>query len=66
MKGMIFKAESTSLPVIRNHNFARNGTKGFIFKEFGAFSKAFHEMLKKETVNLSLKNAILCLELYIA
>ena len=24
-------------------------------------SKAFHEMLKKETVNLSLKNANLCL-----
>ena len=50
-----------SLPFIRNHDFARNSTKGWIFKAFGVFSKAFYEMLKKETVNLSLKNAILCL-----
>jgi hypothetical protein len=54
------------LPFIRNHGFARNGTKGCIFKAFRAFSKAFHRMLKKETVNLSLKNTILCLELCIA
>jgi hypothetical protein len=50
-----------SLPFIRNHCFARNGTKGWIFKDFRVFSKAFHEMPKKETVNLSLKNANLCL-----
>ena len=42
------------LPFIRNHNFARNGTKGWIFKAFRVFSKAIHEMLKKETVNLRL------------
>lgn len=56
-----FSARIVSLPFIRNHAFARNGTKGFIFKDFGAFSKAFHKMLKKETVNLSFKNAVLCL-----
>ena len=50
-----------SLPFIRNHDFARNSTKCWIFKAFGVFSKAFHEILKKETVNSSLKNAILCL-----
>ena len=61
MKGRIFKAESTSLPFIRNHNFARNGTKGWIFKTFRVFSKAFYKRLKKETVNLRLENAILCL-----
>ena len=52
-----------SLPFIRNHDFARNGTKGLIFMAFRVFSKAFHKMLKKETVNLSLKYAILCLSL---
>ena len=50
-----------SLPFIRNHDFARNSTKGFIFKAFRAFSEAFHEMRKKETVNSSLKNTNLCL-----
>ena len=41
--------------------FARNGTKGCIFKAFWVFSKTFHKSLKKETVNLSLKKAHLCL-----
>ena len=50
-----------SLPFIRNHGFARNDTKGAVFRAFPAFSKAFLEMPKKETVNLSLKNAVLCL-----
>ena len=49
------------IQLIRNHDFARYGTKGFIFKAFRVFSKAFHEMLKKETENSSLKNANLCL-----
>ena len=50
-----------SLPFIRNHDFARNSTKGFIFKAFRVFSSRLHGRLKKETVNLSLKNANLCL-----
>ena len=49
------------LPFIRNHVFARYGTKGFIFKAFQVFSSRLHGRLKKETVNLSLKNANLCL-----
>ena len=36
-------------------------TKGFIFKAFCVFSNCLHGRLKKETVNLSIKNAILCL-----
>ena len=56
-----FSARIVSLPFIRNHGFARNDTKGTVFRAFPAFSKAFHEMPKKKTVNLSLKNAILCL-----
>ena len=51
----------SSLPFIRNHDFARNSTKGFIFKAFRVFSSRLHGRLKKETVNLSLKNANLCL-----
>ena len=56
-----FSAQIASLPFIRNHGFARNDTKGAVFRAFPAFSKAFLEMPKKKTVNLSLKNAILCL-----
>ena len=44
-----------------NHDFTRNSTKGFIFKAFCVFSNCLHGRLKKETVNLSIKNAILCL-----
>ena len=39
---------------------ARNDTKGAVFKAFQAFSKGVHEMPKKKTVNLRLKNAVLC------
>ena len=56
-----FSARIASLPFIRNHGFARNDTKGAVFKDFPAFSKAFPEMPKKKTVNLSIENAILCL-----
>ena len=57
----IFLAEIVSLPFIRNHSFARNDTKGAVFKAFSAFQKAFLEMPKEKTVNLRFKNAILCL-----
>lgn len=56
-----FSAQIASLPFIRNHGFARNDTKGAVFRDFPAFSKAFLEMPKKKTVNLRRKNAILCL-----
>ena len=56
-----FSARIASLPFIRNHGFARNDTKGAVFKAFPAFSKAFLEMPKKKTVNLSIENANLCL-----
>ena len=56
-----FSARIVSLPFIRNHGFARNDTKGAVFKAFPAFSKAFLEMPKEKTVNLRLKNEILCL-----
>ena len=56
-----FSARIVSLPFIRNHGFARNDTKGTVFRAFPAFSKAFHEMPKKKTVNLSIENAVLCL-----
>ena len=56
-----FSARIASLPFIRNHGFARNDTKGAVFKAFPAFSKAFLKMPKKKTVNLRLKNEILCL-----
>lgn len=56
-----FSARIVSLPFIRNHGFARNDTKGAVFRAFPAFSKPFHEMPKKKTVNLRLKNAVLCL-----
>ena len=56
-----FSARIASLPFIRNHGFARNDTKGAVFRAFPAFSKAFLEMPKKKTVNLSFKNAVLCL-----
>ena len=56
-----FSTLIVSLPFIRNHGFAQNDTKGAVFKTFPAFSKAFSEMPKKKTVNLRLKNAILCL-----
>lgn len=55
-----FSARIASLPFIRNHAFARNDTKSAVFRAFPAFSKAFLEMPKKKTVNLRLKNAILC------
>ena len=55
-----FSDQIASLPFIRNHGFARNDTKGAVFKAFPAFSKAFLEMSKKKTVNLRLKNAVLC------
>ena len=55
-----FFAQIVSLPFIRNHGFARNDIKGAVFKAFPAFSKAFHEMPKKKTVNLSIENAVLC------
>lgn len=56
-----FSARIVSLPFIRNHAFARNDTKGAVFRAFPAFLKAIHEMPKKKTVNLRLKNEILCL-----
>ena len=56
-----FSARIASLPSIRNHGFARNDTKGAVFRVFPAFSKAFLEMPKEKTVNLSIENAILCL-----
>lgn len=34
------------------------------FKAFPAFLKPFLEMPKKKTVNLSLKDAVLCLEIF--
>ena len=55
-----FSARIVSLPFIRNHGFARNDTKGAVFRAFPAFLKPFHKMPKKKTVNLSLENAILC------
>ena len=55
-----FSSRIASLPFIRNHGFARNDTKGAVFEAFPAFSKPFLEMPKKKTVNLSLKNAVLC------
>ena len=51
-----------SLPFIRNHDFARNSIKGFVFKAFRVLSSRLHGRLKKETVNLSLKNGILRLD----
>lgn len=56
-----FSARIVSLPFIRNHGFARNDTKGAVFRAFPAFLKPFSEMPKKKTVNLRLKNEILCL-----
>ena len=56
-----FSARIVSLPFIRNHGFARNDIKGAVFRDFPAFSKAFLEMPKKKTVNLSIENANLCL-----
>ena len=55
-----FSARIVSLPFIRNHGFARNDTKGAVFRAFPTFSKAFHEMPKDKTVNLSIENAVLC------
>lgn len=56
-----FSARIASLPFIRNHGFARNDTKGAVFRAFPAFLKPFHKMPKKKTVNLSIENANLCL-----
>ena len=39
----------------------RKTRKARVFKAFRAFPSRLHGRLKKETVNLSLKNAILCL-----
>lgn len=55
-----FSARIVSLPFIRNHSFARNNTKGAVFRAFPAFLKPFHEMPKKKTVNWRLENAVLC------
>lgn len=55
-----FSSRIVSLPFIRNHGFARNDTKGAVFRAFPAFSKPFHKMSKEKTVNLRLKNEILC------
>ena len=64
-------AVQTALPFIRNHDFVHNRTKipfssyfaafSVDFQGFLAFVKPFYEMLKKRTVNLELKNVILCL-----
>ena len=56
-----FSARIASLPFIRNYGFARNDTKGAVFRAFPVFSKVFPEMPKKKTVNLSIENAVLCL-----
>ena len=56
-----FSARIASLPFIQNHGFARNDTKGAVFRAFPAFLRAFLEMSKKKTVNLSIENAVLCL-----
>ena len=56
-----FSARIASLPFIQNHGFARNDTKGAVFRAFPAFLKPFHKMPKKKTVNLRRKNAVLCL-----
>ena len=56
-----FSARIASLPFIRNHGFARNDTKGAVFRAFPAFLEPFLEMPKKKTVNLRLKNTVLCL-----
>lgn len=56
-----FSDQIASLPFIRNHGFARNDIKSAVFKDFPAFSKPFLGMPKEKTVNLSLKNAVLCL-----
>ena len=56
-----FSALIASLLFIRNHGFARNDTKGAVFRAFPAFLKPFLEMPKDKTVNLRLKNEILCL-----
>ena len=56
-----FSAQIASLPFIRNHGFARNDTKGAVFRAFPAFSKPFLKMSKEKTVNLSIENAVLCL-----
>ena len=55
-----FFARIVSLPFIRNHGFARNDTKGAVFRAFPAFLKPFHKMSKEKTVNLSIENAVLC------
>lgn len=55
-----FSARIVSLPFIRNHGFAQNDTNSAVFRAFPAFLKPFHEMPKEETVNLRLKNVILC------
>lgn len=47
-KELIFSAQIVSLPFIRNHAFARNDTKGAVFRAFPAFLKPFLEMPKKE------------------
>ena len=56
-----FSAQIASLPFIRNHGFARHDTKGAVFRAFPAFLEPFLEMPKKKTVNLRLKNTVLCL-----
>lgn len=56
-----FPDQTVSLPFIRNHGFARNDIKSAVFRAFPAFLKAFLEMPKDKTVNLRLKNEILCL-----
>ena len=56
-----FSDQIASLPFIRNHGFARNDAKRWFFKAFRCFSSHLQGRLKTKTVNLSPKNAILCL-----
>lgn len=60
---MVNPPNCVSLPFIRNHAFAPNSTKCLFFKAFRWFSSRLQGRLKKENVNLSLKNAILCLSI---
>ena len=61
MQAVISRANRQNVGKVSPEN-ARDSTKGFIFKAFCVFSNRLHGRLKKETVNLSFKNAILCLD----
>ena len=43
-----FSARIASLPFIRNHGFARNDTKGAVFRAFPAFFKTFSRNAERE------------------